>query len=451
MKLKRERQIHIVFLLTSLCCMNIKTRAQTDYTLQQCIDKALQNSLQVKVDTYDLERTKASVQQAYSSLLPTISGSASYQYSFQVSTSILPAEAFGGPAGTYQALKFGVPQTKSASLSLSQTLFNASSLIALKAAKAVVNLNELQIQSSKEDLVYNVSATYYNIQSIVKQIELSNQSLGNTEALLNATQDQLKAGLATQTDADRLMVSRDNSKANIEGLENSKEKYYNLLKTLMNVALSETMAVLPFIEDETGLSLLQEPAFDPKLKTNYLQAIQNKNIAMLQRKNILGGYLPTLSLTGNYGASGSYTNADPSKSINDRWYPTSSFGISLKVPIFDGFSIKYQARQKELEIIKYETQAEQYNQQNNKDVADAFTDLKSNFITYQIQQRNLTLAQKVMKDIDSQYKNGLVKVSDFLNSNTDLQTAQNNYVAALINIKQAELNLRKAQGKLINQ
>ena len=137
------------------------------------------------------------------------------------------------------------------------------------------------------------------------------------------------------------------------------------------------------------------------------------------------------------------------KNINNKFYPSSSIGLSLKVPIFDGFSVKYQAKQKDFEIKKFQVQAEQILQQNNKDVADAFADIKSNFITYQSQQRNLALAEKVMKDINQQYKSGLVKVSDVINSNTDLQTAQNNFVTALINIKQAELNLKKAQGNLL--
>jgi outer membrane protein len=94
-------------------------------------------------------------------------------------------------------------------------------------------------------------------------------------------------------------------------------------------------------------------------------------------------------------------------------------------------------------------QTEQILQQNNKDVADAYADIKSNFITYQNQQRNLALAGKVMNDINQQYSNGLLKVSDVINANTDLQTAQNNFVTALINIKQAELNLKKAQGNLL--
>ena len=424
-------------------------QAQETLTLEQCVDKSLQQSLQLIADGYDLEKTKAGVKQQFSAFLPNVFASGSYQYAFQVSTSVIPADAFGGPAGTYSAVKLGVPQSKSASVTLNQSIFNPSALIALKAAKVEVNLNQLQITSSKEDLVYNVSATYYNIQSVLKQTELSEQSLANTEALLASTQDQLMAGLATQTDVDRLTVTRDNDKANIQSLEDSKEKYYNLLKTLMNLSLNTDISVVPFEGNEAEAALLQLPSFDGTTKTNYRQIMENIKISRLQEQNIKAGYLPTLSLNGGYGLYGYSTIVDPFNAINNKYYPNSYFGVNLSIPVFDGFSIKYKAKQKYFEIKKYEVQAQQTIQQNNKDVADAYADLKSNYITYENQQRNLLLAQKVMKDIDAQYKSGLVKVSDYINTNTDLQTAQNNFVAALINIKQAELNLKKAQGTLL--
>ncbi|WP_163407896.1 TolC family protein [Flavobacterium ajazii] len=445
MKLKHQ----LVGILTLFAVIN-GTYAQNTLTLEKCIEKALDQSLQLKSDNYDLEKTKASIGQAYSTLLPSINGSASYQYYFDVATSILPSESFGGQAGSYSAVQFGVPQTKSAGITLNQTVFNASSLIALKAAKAYLKLNHLQIQSSKEELIYNITATYYNIQTIDKQIDLSNNNLNNTEKLLKSTQDQYKAGLATQTDVDRLLVTRDNSAASVESSRNSREKYYNLLKLLMNVSLNDSIQVVPFTDIELDAIALQQASFNAENKTNYLQIVENKTITNLQRKNISYGYLPTLSMTGNLSYSGYYTSSNPLKNLNDKWYPSSYIGLNLSVPVFDGFSKKFQIKQKDFELKKLDIQAEQTILQNKKDVADATADLNSNFITYENQKRNFVLAQKVMKDIESQYQNGLVKVSDYINSNTELQSAQNNYITAIINIKQAQLNLKKAQGELIN-
>jgi outer membrane protein len=441
-----RKQLHFILTLLSITTY---VKAQNTLTLNQCIEKALNQNLQIKIDNYDMEKTKAGIGQAYSSLLPSISANASYQYYFDVSTSILPAESLGGTPGTYSTVQFGVPQNKSAGITLTQNIFNASSLIALKASKAYLKLDRLQIQSSKEDLIYNLSATYYNIQTIERQIDLSNKNLVDTEQLLKVIEDQYKAGLATQTDLERLTVTRDNNTASIESLNNSRTKYYNLLKVLMNTGLEEGIDVAPVSDAELDAVTFQAASFDSRNKTNYQQIEENKNIALLERKNINSGYLPTLSLKGNLSYSGYNTTANPLKNINNKWYPSSYVSLNLDIPIFDGFSKKYQIRQKDFELKKLETQAEQTLSQNNKDAADALADLKSNIITYENQKRNFVLAQKVLKDIENQYHSGLVTVSDYINSKTDLQTAQNNYISAIINIKQAELNLKKAQGKLI--
>jgi outer membrane protein TolC len=443
------KELFLVFITLGGTVLN--SMAQRPYTLQECIDTALSKSLQLKSDQYDLSKTQAAIGQAYSSLLPSVNASGSYQYYFKLQKQLIPADVFGGTAGKYQAASLSTPQSKSLGLQLNQTLFNAASLIALKAARVTVNLNELQIRSSKEDLVYNVSATYYNIQSILKQQALFQDNLLIDESLLQVTTDQFKAGLATQTDLDRLTVQRDNTSASLQNTSNSLEKQYNMLKLLMNVPLENTVAVVQDEYDEKGaLAGQQKMDFDPTQKTNYKQVLKNKEVADLQRRNIKAGYLPSLSLGANYGLTGYNSTANPLKNLNSTWYPSSYISLSLSIPIFDGFSKKYQLRQQEIAIRKYDVQAEQTLQQNRKDVADAYADLKSNYITLQNQKRNLKLAQTVLTDINTQYKSGLVKLTDAINSQSELETAQNNYINALINIRQAELNLKKANGTLLN-
>lgn len=443
--------IRRIFLITITCGLGLYGMAQQPYTLQECIDTALHKSLQLQSDSYDLAKTRAGIGEAYSSLLPSVNATGSYQYYFKLQKQVIPADAFGGTgsSGKYLATSLSTPQSKSLAVQLNQTLFNASSLIALKAAKVAVNVNELQIRSSKEDLVYNVSATYYNIQSILKQQVLAQTNLNTDEELLKVTTDQFKAGLATQTDLDRLTVQRDNVKATLQNTSNSLEKQYNMLKLLMNVPLQSDITVTPDEYDEEG-ALQQKTDFDPTRKTNYQQVLENKKVADLQRRNIKAGYLPSLSLGANYGVSGYYSNANPFQNINSTWYPSSYVSLSLSIPIFDGFRKKYQIREQEITIRKYDVQAEQTLQQNRKDVADANADLQSNYITLQSQKRNLALAQKVLTDINTQYKSGIVKLTDAINSQSELETAQNNYINALINIKQAELNLKKANGTLLN-
>lgn len=448
MKKITKIRLHNLLWLMLLGMVQIPAMAQQTLSLEQCIDKALNQNLQLKAVGYDLDKSKAGVKEAQGAFLPTISATSTYDYQINMTTTALPAEVFGGTPGTYNVVELGVPQTKSSMAQLEQKIFNPTAMLAIKTSKARVKMEILQIRSSKEELVYNVSATYYNIQSLEKQIQLNTETLKSTEILLAISESQLKSGLVTQTDVDRLTVSRDNSKAGIESLQNSLEKYFNLLKTFMYMPLNEVIEVYPFDANLIDPTSLLEPTTNPNNRTDYMQIQESINIANLQRKSIKSNNLPTLSFNFKQGYTGSYTNTDPFKNINDKFYPTTSFGFKLKVTLFDG-TTKNQAKQKEFEIEKFKVQSEQIIQQIDREVADAFADLKSNHITFQNQTRNLSLAIKVMNDVDKQYKNGISKLSDVLNSRTELLTAQNAYIQAIINIKQAELKLKKAQGKLI--
>ncbi len=426
-----------------------KLIAQNTYSLQSCVDAALKNNLQVEASQLDLARANAQIDKAKSGLYPNIHFSTQYQYQFKVPVQLIPADVFGGPVGVYTAAQLSVPQTKTVGLQLQQALFNPSVLIALKAAKIVVSMSDLQVKNTKEELVYNVMATYYNIQSLMAQANLLRENTQRLESLLQHLSTLQKAGLATQIDVERLSISKENTQANIEATQNTIDKYLNLLKTLMNEPLEKAIALESFQEKDVPVPSTPSVFAAPSNRTNYLQVLEQKNGALLEAQNIKAGALPRLYLTGTQGFSGFYTNANPFENLNNRWYPSTAVALQLSFPIFDGFARKNDMKIKSLEIKKMDLQLQQIQQQNNQEVANALADLKSNFITYQNQKRNLLLAQKVQEDINLQYKSGLAKITDVLNTEIELKNAQNNYLGALINIKLAELNLKKAQGTLL--
>src|SRR5690348_8552251 len=92
-----KRKTCMAFAVLALTVMaRGRVEAQQTYSLQQCTEIALKQSLQLKADALDLAKTDASIQQAYSALLPSITVNGSYQYAPQVQASVIPAETFGG-------------------------------------------------------------------------------------------------------------------------------------------------------------------------------------------------------------------------------------------------------------------------------------------------------------------------------------------------------------------
>ena len=148
---------------------NSLTRAQ-GVTLDQLITKALSGNYSVQAARLDELKTEAQIAEVKASARPQVNLSGDYKRYLKIPGQVVPASAFGGPEGSYSVLAFGLPYNLSTSLQASQALYNQSLLIATKVAKASRDVSALQTQKAKEDVAYNVSATYYNLQTITQQI-----------------------------------------------------------------------------------------------------------------------------------------------------------------------------------------------------------------------------------------------------------------------------------------
>lgn len=74
--------------------------------------------------------------------------------------------------------------------------------------------------------------------------------------------------------------------------------------------------------------------------------------------------------------------------------------------------------------------------------------IKNSLKTIESQEANKKLAEEVFASIRNNYENGLASLTDLLNAETDLVTAQNAYNEALLNYKVAEIELQKAKGEI---
>ncbi|MBV5346605.1 TolC family protein, partial [bacterium] len=104
--------------------------AQT-LSLNQCIDTALIYNRNIRLAEQDGLIANEKNREAKSTLLPKLTGFADYRYYTDLPYQIMPQEAFGGPAGTYKEIQFGVPQNLSTNLQLAMPLFNPTALSAI--------------------------------------------------------------------------------------------------------------------------------------------------------------------------------------------------------------------------------------------------------------------------------------------------------------------------------
>lgn len=415
-------------------------------SLEECIRISLENNLTVKNSKLDIESTEHKVSEAKAGLLPTVDLNGQYQYYLEVPAQLIPASTFGGTAGEYSAVKLGVPQNTSANVQVSQTLFNQKVMIGLKAAKAGRSYSNVQLTLTKEDIVYNVTSTYYNIQVVSDNLNLLQSNITNMDKTVKTNETLRKNEIVSNSTYKRLLINLENLRNEYENQKINQTKYYNLLKYLMNVPLTDSVEVMPFdfnaaLEDVQPGDINQRP--DIRLQQEQIKLYE------LDKKSTISGYYPTLSANFFYGYTAYNNEFAPFEAINNQWFNSSYFTLSLKIPVFDGFTKKYQVKQKSVTLQKSVNSLADMRQKADREILDAMNNYTSNKNLLSNSKRGLDLAEQLFKDANIEYNNGLISITDLLDVQDDLSDARNNYSTALVNLKIAELDVKKANGQLI--
>jgi len=125
-------------------------------------------------------------------------------------------------------------------------------------------------------------------------------------------------------------------------------------------------------------------------------------------------------------------------------------GVRLDIPIFDGFKKKHQIIKSELDQSVIQENTVKTKEIMNVEQQTAMSRLSNGLDALEAQQENVELAGKVLKQVNSLYSEGVSQLTDLLDAETAFREAQIEYNRVVINIKIAELDLAKSNGKLKN-
>ena len=172
----------------------------------------------------------------------------------------------------------------------------------------------------------------------------------------------------------------------------------------------------------------------------------NAELLAINQKSIKAQALPKLTAYAKYGAVGFGNDFGPSVNQLSSF---SAVGIKLVIPIFDfKRNAQYdEAKYKQLdarENIRIDADNFRLEYENAKTkMVKAQSDVENN-------SRNIELATSVFKTTDLQYQKGVTDLTNWLNAQSSLKEAENNYLTSLYNFYLARIDLEKSNGTLKN-
>jgi outer membrane protein len=415
------KQIGLIILFFII--FNSKIPAQVSWTLERCIQHALEHNIDLKIQQNYEQKATYSRQQSQWGILPSVNGWGDSNFDFRRSTN----QNNEISSGTSYNMNYGI----SSSLTIFSGFTRMNTISALKYnelagnegsnyagnllvisvtdlftqalyQKALVKVIEEQITISKlesERITANIeaglleTAAQLEIDAIVSEQELQQQRAHNDYKLT-----KLKlAHLIEMPEASEFEINSDD------------------MDTLEPVNSQLT------INDVYALASQHYPSI---LQKEYEMAYYQKMLGVSK-----GNAAPSLSLNGSYSSAFFSTDTlingsqTPMGTQFDN-YLNPSLGLSLSVPIFNGRQNDFNIKQRKIDVENALYTLENEKKKIRREIEEAILRLEAFRLEYRYASDNLVSVEKSFETFRERYRLGLVNSTEFMNAQNKLSHAQ---------------------------
>ena len=417
-------------------------------SLREAIDFAVEFNRVMKTARTDVEIAGRRIREITATGLPQIDASVGYQYYFNIPTSLVPAEFFGGQPGDFAEIQFGTEQTLNAYATLSQLIFDGSYIVGLRAARIYRELAIQNLERSEHDVRNSVSETYFLVLLGSDNIKLLKQNLANLEQNLDETEKVVEAGFSDPINADQLRLAVSNLKNNLTNLERQYTLSIDLLKFQAGIELDRQIVLTDSLRqlfDRMMLEADPEEEFRYQDHIDYRIRLSQQNMDLMNLKREQSFYLPKLTASYTYMEMAMRNDFNFTDSAKP-WFPSSFVAVNLTIPVFSGGFRSARVRQAQLELTKSQMATEQVSESLRLQIEEARSRFRTAMERYKTERENMELAERILLRTGIMHKEGMAGSLELTQANDQLITTRANYYNAMFEFVSARNNLEMARG-----
>lgn len=419
-----------------------------EFSIQQAYEYARTNNAQVKNALLDVQIQGQTNREVTGSAYPQLSANGSVTYNAKLPISLIPAEFLGGTPGTFEELAFGVKWNATGGVSVSQILFDGQVFTGLKARKSLIDFAEKNKEVTEENIKANIYKIYYQLVVSRTQIELLDSNIALVRKLQHDTRIMYDNGFAEKLDIDKTSVQEANLQTERINVLNQVANGYLGLKVLMGMPIQDSLVLTDTLnEADIRDRVLEAADFNYTQRKEYQSAdlgvkLQEYNVQRYKMSKI-----PTLSINGYYNKNAQRDKFDFFKS-GGNWFDISAFTLQLNIPIFNGFATNARISKAKLAVQQSINQREALKLDIDNEIQTAKNNYTSAVSNLDYQKKNMELAETVYQQTKKKYEVGTGSQIEINTAQTDMKTAQTNYINALYSAIIARTDFLKATGKL---
>ncbi|MEJ7560204.1 MAG: TolC family protein [Pedobacter sp.] len=433
-----------------------KSFAQEVITIQQAVERTLQNNLQIKQSRLNESLSEENLRQSRNDVLPTLNGNGSLNKNF--GRSLDPS--------TYQFISQQFTSFNG-NINVGFDLFAGfQKMNQIKQNRILLYADQTATEKVKNDLILQVVTSYMQILYNRDLLAASIQQQDVARLTANQQQLLLDAGNKTLADVSEAKSQVATAELNVTNAQNALTISNLTLAQLMEMAPNTTFEVqAPLVNSfsdngtEANIQQIYESALNtfPDIKLATLRSEASQRAIDIAR----GSYLPRLSLGGSIGtnyssgretvvsrtsgqvlfgetASGEQvfttgtTTLSAPQSFGSQFTDNfnQSAGLSLSIPIFNGYLTRSNVRRARINYQGNLLQEQTAKNNLNKVISQSVADLQAARARY-VSTENAFAAQKdAFFVIEQRYNVGLVNSLDYNTSRTNRNRAETDFIQA---------------------
>lgn len=414
-----------------LAAVSASAQEVKKWTLDDCIDYALENNIQLQQHQIASQESAVDVQSARAALFPSLS------FSTNQNVTNRPYQENSSTVSGTEIISSDNKTTYNGSYGLNAqwTLWDGKQrLNTLKQKKTGQQIAQLEVAQTANSLQEQIAQLFFQVLYAAESVQVNRQTLEVSQATCDRGKVLFQEGCLSKADWAQLEAQVGNDQYQLVTAENALRDYRLQLKQLLELEPAEDLdLVLPTATDSRVLQPLpscqevyrQALALRPEIQSSQLGVEQAKlNIAVAK-----GGYSPTLSLNASTGSmTNSASNQSWSKQMKYSW--NNSIGLTLSIPIFDNRQRKSTLQKARLQYDN--SLLESINQQKAlyQSIESLWMEANNAQQQYRAAESKLASCQTSYDLVSEQFNLGMKNTVELLTEKNNLLSAQQQRIQA---------------------
>ncbi|NQT62526.1 MAG: TolC family protein [Candidatus Marinimicrobia bacterium] len=477
---------YLLILVVSLMLINSVKAETLELELNQAINLALDNNVNMQNAQEDLLKAKAQRKEAFSSALPVVSAFGQVSHSFAIGAQPI---AFPVPFGVLDAngapifystpgnpgvpvsrtdengvaipgqflqatgiqmipleLAFGSDNTMVYGLSLTQPLFEGRVIAAIRGANVYGDLASSAADVTRLSVIENTKKAYFGVLLADKMVSVMQNSLEVMQRNLENVSALYAQGKTAEFDVIRADVQVANQTTMVSNARKMKELAYAGLKRSCGLQIDQDVAILGELQTEI-ISDLDLADLERKMISNQPMLNQLEANVKLMKENILmvkAEFMPSIALTGSYQEMKSY-NDDGFDDAN--FNESSSIAVGINMPIFNGFGSTARVQKAKADHRKSEYQQHDMRENLLLELKSIFLSIKESSRKIDAGLKGVTQAHKGVDMAQRLFQQGMASQLQVLDAQSASDQAELGLYQAYFEYNSARASLARALGE----